>query len=447
MKSFGLVLLTALTIPLFPPIASAAPVVPGLSNKHSLTEPEVGQLLIGELRCLACHTRKDAPPSLERSAPDLVDVGARVAPEYLRRFIASPSAAHHGSTMPDLLAAEPADQRDKIAEALTHYLVAQSPRKFDRQPVDAQEAGAGKVLFHSVGCVACHAPRDDDGKEIKREGTVELAHVPEKYSLVSLGDFLFQPARVRPSGRMPDMKLTPVEAKAVASYLLGTTDTKATPLQPQEKLVALGKEHFQRLNCAACHKLGDVPAVKPVGDLEGSDGTRGCLSAAPSKAPRFNLSAGQTKAIRAALAKKADPVSEKERLAATLTAFNCIGCHVRDGYGGVSADLMGLFGSSERELGDEARIPPPLTLIGAKLQKVALKKVLFDGDGVRPYMATRMPQFGEPNLRHLPDLFARLDEVKKIDFSLPMSEGGTQKERDREREMRAAGANWSAIKV
>ena len=75
------------------------------------------------------------------------------------------------------------------------------------------------------------------------------------------------------------------------------------------------------------------------------------------------------------------------------------------------------------------------------MQKVALKKVLFDGDGVRPYMSTRMPQYGEPNLRHLPDLLATLDAsgVKPVTFSLPKSEGRTQQERDREKEMRAAG--------
>ncbi len=36
-------------------------------------------------------------------------------------------------------------------------------------------------------------------------------------------------------------------------------------------------------------------------------------------------------------------------------------------------------------------------------------------------MFTRMPQFGEPNLRHLPELFARLDKVENIEFSLPNS--------------------------
>ena len=116
MKSFGFALLAALTVPQFAPIAFATPIFPGLSNKLPLTEAQVGQLLMGELRCRACHSRKDSPRALERSAPNLSEVGARVAPEYLRQFIASPSAAHSGSTMPDLMAAEPADQRTKIAE-------------------------------------------------------------------------------------------------------------------------------------------------------------------------------------------------------------------------------------------------------------------------------------------------------------------------------------------
>ncbi|MBA4190216.1 MAG: hypothetical protein C0467_19700 [Planctomycetaceae bacterium] len=422
---------------------AAPPVVVGLSNKHPLSEPQVGEVLLGELRCGACHTRKGDSASLERVAPDLSDVGSRLAPDFLQRFIASPSASHSGTTMPDLLAAEPEDQRNKIAEALTHFLIAQSPRKFQRVAIEEKEASAGKALFHSVGCVTCHSPRDDAGKELVREGVVELGHLPAKYSLASLGDFLLQPARIRPSGRMPDMKLTPPEARAVASYLIGKADAKVVALEPQEKLVAIGKEHFQRLNCAACHKVGDIPAAKPVGSLEGADATRGCLAVMPNKAPRFHLSADQIKAIRAALAKKAEQPSDKERLAVTLTTLNCIACHKRDDYGGVTEELNEHFRSSEKELGDEGRIPPPLTLVGAKLQRVTMKKVLFDGDGVRPYMATRMPQFGEANLRHLPELFAKLDAVKPIDFSLPKALGAganqNQKERDREKEMRAAG--------
>lgn len=439
MKSLWLSLLIPWCASLCPPTLTASPVVPGLSGKHPLTEAQVGQLLMVELRCFACHDPKDAPVPTERTAPDLSEVGSRVSPEYLQRFIASPSALHPGTTMPDLLASQPGDERKKIAEALTHFLIAQSSGKFARQQIDGKDTAKGKALFHTIGCVACHSPRNEDGKETITEGVVDLQHVSAKYSLNSLRAFLFQPSKVRPAGRMPDMKLSEDESRALASYLLGIADIKSTALQPKEQLVGLGNKYFQQLNCAACHQLGDIPPAKPLGGLIGADLTRGCLSKAPGKAPQFHLSANQKKAIRSALAKKATPGTDKERVAFTLTRFNCIGCHERDDYGGVRADRNSYFTSTEKELGDEGRIPPPLTLVGAKLQKLTLKKVLFDGDSVRPYQATRMPQFGEPHLSHLPDLFASLDEVKKIEFSLPKPGRKSPKERDREREMRAGG--------
>lgn len=431
-------LLSSLLALLFTSTGAAAPKLPGLANKHPLTGPEVGRLILGEMRCAACHGLKDVQ-TLERAAPNLADVGSRVAPEFLRKFIVSPSSAHPGTTMPDLLRAEPAEQREKIAEAIAHFLAAQSPRKFHGDKTNEQDAVTGKALFHTIGCIACHSPRDDGDKEATQVGVVGLTHVPAKYSLASLAEFLQDPLRVRPSGRMPDMKLSQAEAKALARYLLSKVDTPFKPLEPQANLVVLGKQHYQRLNCAACHKLGDIPVAAPVSILSDSNSNGGCLSPKPSKSPYFNLSDDQIKAIRAALTQKATPISEKTRLAITLTAFNCIACHARDDYGGVPAERSPHFTTSEINLGEEARIPPPLTLVGAKLRPVALKKVLFDGESVRPYMTTRMPQFGEANLDHLPKLFASLDSVAKVELSLPKVESPNTKEREREKEVRAAG--------
>jgi mono/diheme cytochrome c family protein len=130
-------------------------------------------------------------------------------------------------------------------------------------------------------------------------------------------------------------------------------------------------------------------------------------------------------------------------IAKTLTAFNCIACHTRDNFGGVAEDRNAYFETSEKNLGEDGRVPPPLTLLGAKLRPEWLKKVLFDGESVRPYMATRMPQYGEPNLRHLPDLVRRADVLESVELNIPSPESDTKveskEEREREKMLRTAG--------
>ena len=49
-------------------------------------------------------------------------------------------------------------------------------------------------------------------------------------------------------------------------------------------------------------------------------------------------------------------------------------------------------------MGDEARVPPHLNGVGAKLRPDWLQGVLTAKGSIRPYMATRMPQFGEANV-------------------------------------------------
>jgi len=439
-KTLGLKLSISFVVTFSALVGSAAPVVPGLSNKHPLAEPQVGDVLLNELRCTACHADNSRPsPLSERTAPDLLEVGARISPDFLRRFIASPSQTHAGTLMPDLLASETPVERERIAMALTHFLVAQSKQAFKQTPRSDSDAAIGKTLFHSVGCIACHAPRDEEGKEVTREGVVVLGHLSAKYSRNSLGEFLFQPTRIRPSGRMPDMKLTQDEARSISAYLLGGVETQAAPIEPQAELVADGKRHFQQLNCAACHKVGDLTAQPAPRALSQLDTARGCLSKSPGKTPRFDLTEDQIRAIQAALAVKEPVHSDKTLVAMTTTTFNCIACHVRDEYGGISADRNLLFTTTEKNLGDTARIPPPLTLVGAKLHTVSLKRMLFDADSVRPYMLTRMPQYGEPNLRQLPDLLARLDKIEEVALPIPHAGGRNEKERALEKELRAAG--------
>ncbi len=419
-------------------VVSAAPVVLGLTSKHPLTEAQSGELLLNELRCNACHQRQSATALPERFAPDLTDVGGRISPEYLQRFIAAPSAAHRGTTMPDVLESLPAEQRQQAARALAQFLIARSGHKFEPAAMKDDRSAAGKELFHTVGCVACHGPRDEHAVDIEADQVVDLAHLAAKYSAASLRDFLFQPARVRASGRMPDMKLTPDEAQSIAGYLLGKAASPAAAFEPQKELIEQGKTLFAQYQCAACHKLPDLPAVAAVtkGPLNAD---RGCLTNAVGKTPNYHLSDSQIKAIRAALAAKPAKPDDQTEVALMLTTFNCIACHVRDSYGGIAENRNAYFQTNQPMMGDDARIPPPLTLAGAKLKPAWMKKVLYDAESVRPYMFTRMPQFGEPNLRGLPERLDRMDVVEEVEMNIPSGENENKKSSPSEKELRTAG--------
>lgn len=412
---------------------SAVPLVRGLQGKHPLNDRSMGDLLIGELRCVSCHRPENTTRFVLKAAPILDNVGNRVSPSYLQRFIANPSVVHPGTTMPNMLAGESANSRDNIALAITHFLKSRAGISAGNEPNLKGNAKDGRKLFHTIGCIACHASRDANDKEIGAESTGTLKHAASKYDPDSLAAFLFQPKSARPSGRMPDMNLTKQEAVSIARFLIGDAkrDNETTQFKVDMKLADAGRKYFKQFNCVACHKLQGFEAPSRSKDLAKLNTTRGCLSGATGKHPHFNLSKTQQQAIKAALSATDAKPSDKDRINSTLTAFNCIACHVRDDFGGVSADTNQLFQTTEPNLGDDARIPPPLTQVGAKLNLEWMQKVLFDRESVRPYMLTRMPQFGEKNLRHLPQLFEKTDEVKHVAFAEP--------DRDKNKLYRSAG--------
>jgi mono/diheme cytochrome c family protein len=448
-------------------IASAEGSDSALTGKHPLTQAQAGDLLMAELRCAACHSGLQRDARLDKLAPELTQVGERISADYLRRFLASPSSAHPGTTMPDVLVGRSASEKADIAEALTHFLVAQSGTAFLNESHPTLDLEAGRALYHTVGCVACHGPRDqptaasqsaervadtdavsdsDSDSELDLENAqanfaateISLAHVSQKYSVNSLSEFLFQPLKVRASGRMPDMKLTPVESLAIAGYLIGERPVAQPSFTPQAALVTQGKALFLELNCAACHALGGIEPAPLLGNnLRDADFSKGCISESTDASPHYQLTAAQRGAIIAGLREESKDDSDQAAVAKTLTALNCIACHNRNDFGGVHADYNPYFTTSEKNLGEDARIPPPLTLVGAKLQPLWMKKVLLDGESVRPYMDTRMPQYGAANVGHLPELFGRVDEFDGAELTIPSPENPGQ--REREKLLRAAG--------
>jgi mono/diheme cytochrome c family protein len=212
---------------LVPTAASAAPdhpVVPGFERFFSDAKSDAargGQLLLGELNCISCHKPEGAALNAlnRKEAPILDGVASRVRKSYLRKFLADPAAVKPGTFMPHLLAGFTEAQRMQKVEELTHFLASTGVPAAAR--AEPRRVGAGRELYHRVGCVACHGSRDDAGDTARTLPTsVPLGDLKAKYTLVGLAAFLQEPHRVRPSGRMPGLLLSTEEARAVANYLL-----------------------------------------------------------------------------------------------------------------------------------------------------------------------------------------------------------------------------------
>ena len=539
------------------PVVFAEVVVPGLASSQLDLELK-GQVLIEELNCAACHTGDASLSARAKKAPRLSEVGSRVNPNYLEAFIRDPHGAKLGTTMPDVLTQLGAEEKKQVATSITHFLLSLKKNDFSLQPPDAVAAQHGKRLFHSRGCAQCHSPRDDQGTELLPKTSAPLGALEKKYSFKSLVDFLRQPHASRPSGRMPDLRLSGQELERIAHYLLqdtrvpgslaytlyrgqvweglGSENVKAEraghvndfaveslgklqhhtaiqyegwinianqgrytfllkmnggslvvdgkqiiqlepsdrrgvkqlegaaelaagmhsiqltyfhtghsptfafemegpqfarapipssilsisnekipvfePLKVNAELAARGREQFGKLGCASCHDDLKVTAKSSLVFAK-LDSSRGCLSGASGPWPQFDLTAEQRGWITKALPRAEQPqLDDQQRINKTLVTFNCIACHERAKLGGISPERNALFTGSQPALGDQGRLPPPLTHVGAKLKPEWITEVLLRGKRQRDYLDASMPQFGEANVGHLVELFGKVDALE-----------------------------------
>jgi mono/diheme cytochrome c family protein len=185
---------------------------------------------------------------------------------------------------------------------------------------------------------------------------------------------------------------------------------------PDPALVEKGRELFTVKRCATCHE--GVPGTKPLEfkPLAQVKSEGGCLSGKPAN---FSLSPEQSQAMSAAM--KELPSMQKpspaQRVQRTMISLNCTACHERDRRGGPAPERNALFVTSGDDMGDEGRIAPHLTGVGAKLRREWLQNVLNTGAKVRPYMVTRMPAFGAANLGSLADDFEKADGAAALQAS------------------------------
>ncbi len=184
-------------------------------------------------------------------------------------------------------------------------------------------------------------------------------------------------------------------------------------------LAEKGRALFGLLGCAACHQLkvdgqqiASTLKAKPLQDLNGAVG---CLAANVSgNVPRFGLSAKQRESLVAVIASSKGDAGNKETPAETvhrtLASLNCYACHKRGQLGGVEKERDAYFETTQKEMGDEGRLPPLLTGVGDKLKPDFLKHVLNNGgDDRKIYMLAKMPKFGGGNANPLAELLVSVD--------------------------------------
>lgn len=203
------------------------PIVAGFERFQGTTAAEIaqsGRLLLGELNCVACHKAEEAVAAQlsVRQAPILDEVGKRIHPEYLEKFLAAPHAVKPGTTMPDLLADLPETERVAAVKALVNFL--STTGSLPEQESENRMAQHGQQLYHQVGCTACHAPRME--KSVATRVSVPLGDLKAKYSIPSLAAFLQDPHKVRPSGRMPGFALEGKDFVDLAHFLIGEVRLK-----------------------------------------------------------------------------------------------------------------------------------------------------------------------------------------------------------------------------
>ncbi|MEY3769016.1 MAG: hypothetical protein RLZZ11_2086, partial [Cyanobacteriota bacterium] len=415
-----------------------------------------GEKLFHARGCAACHSPRDAQGRetlAERSVP-LGALEGKYSYRSLIDFLRQPHQSRPSGRMPDLRL--PSRELECIAHYLLRDTVVAGHLNFTmyrgqvwegigHESVEAERAGLTadftlanleRIHHHMAvrfeGWINLPAAGDYtffvkangatltvDGKEVltltpkdrrgtqSTEGKASLAAGWRKLRLdyyhtgrePTLTFELAGPGRAR--GPIPATMLS-VSDQPIAAYRAPTVDPA---------MAARGRERFAQLGCASCHDdLGVKGAT--AAPLASLDPAQGCLTDAPHRGARFALSAEQRDWLTAALRTPAPKPTAEQSLHAELSRLNCIACHERRGLGGVPAERNALFTGTAPALGDQGRLPPPLSDVGAKLTPAGLEGALLQGRRPRPYVDTAMPQYGEANVRRLIALFGEVDRLE-----------------------------------
>ena len=446
-----------------------------------------GRQMVEELGCFGCHNLPGFE-KLQKVGPDLTRIANKVDPSWLFRWIKDPKGYLQKTKMPNF------GLSDEDASSIAAYLLSASQPMPELH--GGFKAGAsserGREIVGKIGCLGCHritgmetkaplpaapsvaasgpsatvSPASEPAAETQKPTEAEkreeqgpapkpararmaapppppesqdfapdLSRIASKVNADWLFSWLKNPKHFRPTTRMPNLRLTDEEARAVTAFLMTLGSKRPIPGMEQEvrqpARIAAGEHLIRKRGCFGCHDIkGFETSEKIAPDLSNLAQKRllelyfgeavqvkqtwedyifwklknpqiYATERVEQLMPNFGFTDDQAKTLRVFLkslnTQRVQPQLQRnlsdEELAlqngrTLVKRYNCNGCHVIEGQGGAIAAFYA----------DKARIPPPLEVgtmhEGEKVQATWLYQFLGRPTPVRPWLDVRMPTFG-----------------------------------------------------
>lgn len=439
-----------------------------------------GRQMVEDLGCFGCHTMAGFEKA-QKVGPDLTRIAGKVDPSWLVRWIKKPKGYLPKTKMPHF------ELSDEDASNIAAYLLRTSQPLPELQSASKAPASVerGKEIVSSVGCLGCHripgieakAPltgaspavslvhagtAQSEREQEASEGTARTApqSKPVKTWLVAPppvpenqdfgpdlskiagkvnADWLFawvkDPKQFRPTTRMPNLRLSDDEARAVTAFLMTLGQKQRVAGLEQEvrraDRITAGERLIRKRGCFGCHDIkGFETSEKIAPDLSNFSQKRllelffgeavqvkqtwqdytfwklknpqiYATERVEQLMPNFRFTDEDANTLLVFLKSLSNEriqpqfqrsLSDEERAIqdgrTLVKRYNCNGCHVIEGQGGAIAVFYA----------NETRTPPPLEVgmmhEGEKVQATWLYQFLGRPIPLRPWLDVRMPTFG-----------------------------------------------------
>ncbi|MDP2956897.1 MAG: c-type cytochrome [Longimicrobiales bacterium] len=194
---------------------------PRAASRYPEVTARLGEEIFYSLNCGACHVQRTVPEWVEKSAPDLSEVGARVTPEWLESFLLTPEAVRpfgyrpgSGSRHPDFRLTE--SEAKAIAGYFRPREAVDSASSFEPQRLHPFSMNkAESLLKDKLPCLGCHSLGGEGGSIGPDLSSVRNRLRPDYvYRVVR------DPQRVVPGTVMPKVEMPDETLNLIVSYLL-----------------------------------------------------------------------------------------------------------------------------------------------------------------------------------------------------------------------------------